>query len=49
MMRRSPSAGFTLIEVLLLLGIFGLVLAVMMPLLVVATESRMRQQTVVLV
>ena len=41
--------GFTLIEVLLLLGVFSLVIVVMIPLLTSGTEARIRQQTVAVV
>lgn len=41
--------GFTLIEVVLFVGIFGLVVAVMLPLLFSSTEARLRQQTAALV
>jgi prepilin-type N-terminal cleavage/methylation domain-containing protein len=45
----SRRPGFTLIEVLLFVVIFGLVAAIMVPLLFTSTETRMRQQTIALV
>jgi type II secretory pathway pseudopilin PulG len=41
--------GFTLIEVLIFLGVFAMVVSVVLPLLFSTTETRLRQQTISLV